>query len=110
VEARLPLPPFLEIRRPLALAPLRHALAQVDGAAVFDATGTLRQLGVRLVPSPDAEESVEGYRGMRHTAARRYSYDDPLATVIVVSEDGPVTVLRNGELLGASPPAPASDD
>lgn len=109
VEARLPLPPFLEIRRPMALAPLRHALAQVDGAAVFDGTGTLRQLGVRLVPSPDAEESVEGYRGMRHTSARRYSYDDPLATVIVVSEDGPVTVLRNGELLGASPPVPVAD-
>ena len=31
-----------------------------------------------------------------------YSYDDPSATVIVVSEDGPVTVLRNGNLLGAS--------
>jgi hypothetical protein len=110
VEERLPLPPFLEILRPMALAPLRHALAQVDGAAVFDAKGTLRQLGVRLVPSPDAEESVEGYRGMRHTSARRYSYDDPLATVIVVSEDGPVTVLRNGELLGASPPPVVLDD
>ncbi len=39
---------------------------------------------------------------MRHTSARRYSYDDPQATVIVVSEDGPVTVLRNGRLLGSS--------
>jgi hypothetical protein len=55
---------------------------------------------VRLVPSPEAESDVEGYRGMRHTSARRYSFDDPLATVIVVSEDGPVTVLRNGEILG----------
>ena len=34
--------------------------------------------------------------GTRHTSARRYSYDDPQATVIVVSEDGPVSVLRNG--------------
>ena len=111
VEERLPLPPFLEILRPMSLAPLRHALAQVDGAAVFDASGTLQQLGVRLVPSSDAEELVEGYRGMRHTSARRYSYDDPLATVIVVSEDGPVTVLRNGEMLGASPtPAPTEID
>lgn len=111
VDARLPLPPFLEILRPLSLSPLRHALAQVDGAAIFDASGTLRQLGVRLVPSPDAEESVEGFRGMRHTSARGYSFDDPLATVIVVSEDGPVTVLRNGEILGASPVAsPAEAD
>lgn len=102
IEARLPLPPPLEVTRPLSLAPLRHALAQVDGAAVFDDGGTLRQLGVRLVPSPAAEAEVEGLRGMRHTASRRYSWDDPTATVVVVSEDGPVTVLRKGEVLGSS--------
>jgi hypothetical protein len=102
VESRLPPPPPLQILRPTGLAPLRHALAQIDGAAVFDATGVLRDLGARLVPSAEAESEVDGYRGMRHTAGRRYSYDDPTATVIVVSEDGPVTVLRNGELLGAS--------
>jgi hypothetical protein len=101
-EERMSLPPPLKISRPTDLAPLRHALAQVDGAAVFDSRGVLRQLGVRLVPSPDAESTVEGYRGMRHTAGRRYSFDDPGATIVVVSEDGPVTVLRNGELLGRS--------
>lgn len=102
VQERLPAPPPLQITHPADLAPFRHVLAQVDGAAVLDASGTLRQLGVRLVPSSDAESSVEGYRGMRHTAGRRYSFDDPAATVVVVSEDGPVTVLRNGELLGRS--------
>ncbi len=101
-EVRLPPPPPLDITRPVALAPLRHALAQIDGAAVFDAHGVLRQLGVRLVPSSEAETSVEGLRGMRHTSGRRYSFDDSAATVIVVSEDGPVTVLRNGKLLGSS--------
>jgi hypothetical protein len=103
-EARLPSPPPLQIRRPTGLAPLRHALAQIDGAAVFDADGVLRDLGVRLVPSAEAEASVDGYRGMRHTAGRRYSFDDPGATVIVVSEDGPVSVLRGGEVLGSSAP------
>lgn len=103
VEERLPTPPALDIRQPFDLAALRHVLAQVDGAAVFDGQGVLRRLGVRLVPSPAAEADVAGFRGMRHTAARRYSFDDPSATVIVVSEDGPVTVLRNGELLGRSP-------
>jgi hypothetical protein len=103
VEARLPRPPPLRITKPADLAPLRHALAQVDGAAVLDGEGVLRQLGVRLVPSPDAETTVEGYRGMRHTSGRRYSFDDPTATVIVVSEDGPVTVLRKGVVIGASP-------
>ena len=99
VEERLPTPPPLRIGTPSHLAPLRHALAQVDGAAVFDADGVLRQLGVRLVPSTAAEAAVEPLRGTRHTSARRYSHDDPLATVIAVSDDGPVSVFRNGEVL-----------
>jgi hypothetical protein len=102
VEERLPTPPPLRIRTPSHLAPLRHALAQVDGAAVFDADGVLRQLGVRLVPSSHAEETVEPLRGTRHTSARRYSHDDPLATVIAVSDDGPVSVFRNGAILANS--------
>ena len=102
VEERLPTPPRLRIRQASHLAPLRHALAQVDGAAVFDAAGVLRRLGVRLVPSNAAEEVVDAYRGTRHTSGRRYSYDDPRATVIAVSEDGPVSVLRNGDVLGRS--------
>lgn len=102
IEVRLPSPPPLDVRRPSDLAPLRHALAQIDGAAVFDAGGVLRELGVRLVPSPEAEAVVEGLRGMRHTSGRRYSFDDPTATVIVVSEDGPVTVLRNAEVVARS--------
>jgi DNA integrity scanning protein DisA with diadenylate cyclase activity len=104
VEERLPTPPALHIGLASHLAPLRHALAQVDGAAVFDGEGVLRQLGVRLVPSKEAEDQVDAFGGTRHTSARRYSHDDPMATVIVVSEDGPVTVLRNGEVLGHSNP------
>jgi Probable sensor domain DACNK len=103
VEERLPTPPPLRIRAASNLAPLRHALAQVDGAAVFDAEGVLRQLGVRLVPSPTAEDSVEAFGGTRHTSGRRYSFDDPTATVVAVSADGPVSVLRNGGVLGRSP-------
>ena len=104
VEERLPTPPPLRIRTPTHLAPLRHALAQVDGAAVFDADGVLRQLGVRLVPSTRAEEAVEPLRGTRHTSARRYSHDDPLAIVIAISDDGPVSVFRDGAILVNSHP------
>jgi hypothetical protein len=102
VEERLPTPPPLRIRTAAHLAPLRHALAQVDGAAIFDAQGSLRQLGVRLIPSAAAETTVEAFGGTRHTSGRRYSHDDPLATVIAVSEDGPVSVLRDGAVLGRS--------
>ena len=102
VEELLPAPPPLQIRTALHLAPLRHALSQIDGAAVFDRDGVLRQLGVRVVPSATAEETVEPLGGTRHTSGRRYSYDDPSATVIAVSDDGPVSVLRNGAVLGRS--------
>jgi hypothetical protein len=102
VEERLPVPPPLDIRRAAHLGPLRHALAQIDGAAIFDAEGLLRQLGVRLVPSVYAEATVEALGGTRHTSGRRYSRDDPRATVIAVSEDGPVSVLRDGKILGSS--------
>jgi len=83
---------------------LRHVLAQIDGANFFDESGTLTEIGVRLVSSPAAERDAAGFRGMRHTSGRRYSFDDPTATVIVVSDDGPVTVFRGGHLLGASAP------
>jgi hypothetical protein len=102
VEERLPTPLPLQIRRASHLAPLRHALAQIDGAAIFDSEGALRQLGVRLIPSPASEAVVEPFGGTRHTSARRYSHDDPFATVVAVSEDGPVSMLRNGNVLGSS--------
>ena len=102
VEERLPEPLSLQVRQASHLAPLRHALAQIDGAALFDGEGILRQLGVRLVPSKAAERSVDALGGTRHTSGRRYSYDDQLATVIAVSEDGPVSVFRGGSVLGTS--------
>lgn len=102
-DHRLAPPPPLRITNPYDLAPLRHALAQVDGATSFDEAGVLRHIGVRLVPSAAAEAGVAGIGGTRHTSARRYSWDDPSAIVIVVSEDGPVTVLRKGKVLGESP-------
>lgn len=101
-EHRMPVPPALRIDRPYDLAPLRHALAQTDGATVFDHSGTLRRMGVRLVPSRAAETEVHPIGGTRHTSARRFSYDVPEAVVIAVSEDGPVTVLQAGSLLGRS--------
>lgn len=95
-------PPEFNVGRPADLAPLYHILGQLDGAAVFDEAGTLTALGVRLVPSRAAEAEVAAFGGTRHTSALRYSHDDPGATVIVVSEEGPVTVIQRGEILGRS--------
>jgi DNA integrity scanning protein DisA with diadenylate cyclase activity len=102
LEDPLPTPPPLHILAATHLAPMRHALAQVDGAAVFSPDGVLRQLGARLAASPETINAVAALGGTRHTSGLRYSYDDPSATVIAVSEDGPVTVLRHGHVLGRS--------
>ncbi len=102
VERRYGRPPDFQIGRPSDLAPLYHVLGQVDGAAVFDHTGMLTELGVRLIPSVAAEAEVEPFGGTRHTSALRYSYDDPQATIIVISEDGPVSVMQAGRRLGQS--------
>lgn len=109
-DDRLATPPPLDVRRPTDLAPLRHALAQIDGASLYDESGILRRIGVRLVPTARSEAEVDGFRGTRHTSGRRYSADDQEATVIVVSEDGPVTVMRGGSIVGASTMTPAPDD
>lgn len=101
-ERRLPPPPPLSVTRPETLGPLRHVLAQLDGAVLFDRTGTVADLGVRIVPSTDAEAQVPPFGGTRHTTARRYSHDDPAAVVIAVSEAGPVTVFRAGQIAGRS--------
>jgi hypothetical protein len=95
-------PPPLDIRQASSLAPLHHVLSQLDGAALFDVGGVLTGLGVRLVPSRASEEAVAPFGGTRHTNARRFSWDEPSAVVIAVSEDGPVTVFRAGEVLGRS--------
>jgi DisA bacterial checkpoint controller nucleotide-binding len=104
VEERLAPPPELRITEPLHLAPLRHALAQTDRAAIFDVSGTLHRLGVRLVPTREAEAAIDPLGGTRHTSARRYSFDDPDAVVIAVSDAGPVSVLQAGEVLATSRP------
>jgi len=102
VEERFAPPPELRIGEPVHLAPLRHALSQTDGAAIFDDTGTLRRLGVRLVPSREAEAAIDPIGGTRHTSARRYSFDDPDAILITVSDSGPVSVLQAGKVLATS--------
>lgn len=102
---------------PLSMSNRRHfaalatVLRQHDLAVVVDPDGGLRKVAVGLRWSPEAEAAVENERGMRHRSAQRYSYDQPAATVVVVSEDGPVTVYRRGEVVVttgamAAPPAP----
>src|SRR3546814_14069879 len=72
-EARLPLPPSLEILRPLSLSPLRHALRQIDGAGIFDASGPLRPPRLRLVPTAERSEVRRVGQGRGSTGRSRWS-------------------------------------
>jgi DNA integrity scanning protein DisA with diadenylate cyclase activity len=84
-------------------------LGQLDGASLFDGSGTLRALGAHLVPSRRAESAIDVLGGTRHTSARRFSHDHPTAVVVVVSEDGPVTVFEHGEVRASSSAGSSTD-
>ncbi len=86
-------------------AAIAQALAQTDGAAIFDGDASLVALGIRLASSAAADRAVGAMRGMRHTSALRYSFDDPHSVVIVVSEDGPVTLMHGGRAVTTVDPS-----
>jgi hypothetical protein len=99
--------PRFRLSEPGHAAAIAHALSQTDGAAIFDEDARLRAIGIRLTPSAASERHVEPIGGMRHTAAVRYSNDDPNCLVIVVSEAGPVTIMHRGAAVATVAP---SDD
>lgn len=72
------------------------AFQQHDLATLVTSDGNVRYLGVGLRASAEAERDVDNSRGMRHRSAQRFSYDHPSTTIAVVSENGPVTIFRDG--------------
>jgi Probable sensor domain DACNK/DisA bacterial checkpoint controller nucleotide-binding len=87
---------------------LLAALSQTDLATLVSPRGAVERLGVGLQSSAEADAAVgSGWGastlartwGMRHRSAARYTYDQPGAVALVVSEDGPVTVFARGKPL-----------
>ena len=96
------------------------SLQQHDLATLVTADGSVMYLGVGLRSSAEAERAVDSDRGMRHRSAQRFSYDHPSTTIAVVSDNGPVTIFRQGRAIGLAgeltfagarigPPRPAPD-
>lgn len=83
---------------PVSKRGVHHAIAnllgQHDGATLLSPDGRLDCTGVELLGQPDAD--VVRHRGMRHRSAARFSLLRPRAVVVVVSEDGPVSVYLDG--------------
>jgi len=92
-------PPPLSVARPDHFPALLSVLAQRDRAAIIDPDGTVAALDVGLSWSERAEQTVGIVGGMRHTSARRFSFEEPGAVVFVVSQDGPATVFSDGSAL-----------
>ena len=71
------------------------AAASAEAAATFD----LSQIK-HVVYVMQENRSFDHYFG---TFPGVRGFDDPTATLIVISEDGPVMVMRNGEIVDTSP-------
>lgn len=91
--------PALSVSDRRHYAALVTVLRQHDLAVLVDKDGVIRKVAVGLRWSEAAETAIDNDRGMRHRSAQRYSYDQGDVTVVVVSEDGPVTFYRHGDVL-----------
>lgn len=80
------------------------SLQQRDLAVVITPDGRVAKLGVGLLSTADADAAVTDVRGMRHRSAHRFSFDQPAVTIVVVSEDGPVTIFREGRPVEVTAP------
>lgn len=89
-------PPPLSVAHREHFPALLSVLGQMDRAALVAPDGRVVALGVGLGWSDRAEELVGITGGMRHTSARRFSFDERDAVAFVVSQDGPASVFSDG--------------
>jgi DNA integrity scanning protein DisA with diadenylate cyclase activity len=94
-------PRALSAADPAHAPAIAHALGQLDRAVILDTSGRLLQANVTLSNS-EAAASRNFTGGTRHNSAGRYSVSDGRGFVFVVSADGPVTVLRSGNVIASS--------
>lgn len=89
---------------------IAHLARHHDGAFLLGPESDVRSLGAHLKYSPKTATHVSGYRGTRHTSAKRYSFEHERALVFVVSEDGCVSVFSDGFKISDSPLYPAFEE
>jgi hypothetical protein len=88
--------PDLNVGCPEHFSALLSALSQTDGATLVGPEGDVVGLADTLLFDDEASSLVPAAVGTRHSSARWFSYEHPATLVIVVSEDGPVSVYCNG--------------
>jgi hypothetical protein len=75
---------------------IRSLLNQYDGAAMLSPYGKIISLGDHLGYSDKAKNLISSIKGTRHTSAQRFSFDEARVVILVVSEEGPVSVFSDG--------------
>ena len=95
-EAGKATPAKLYVGREHQVEAVATLLARLDGACLVGPGGEIERIEMRLAATDEAVDCVPAERGLRHTSAKRYSFDDPACLVFVVSHDGPVTVYSDG--------------
>lgn len=74
-------------------------LASMDGAVILNVNGEMLKVGQRLVPPFVGKYFQEAARGTKHNVASQYSKATD-SVIFVISEDGPISLYRKGELIG----------
>lgn len=92
--------PGLRLTHPEHFAAMTSALSQTDGATLLSPDGSVNALATTLLFDEDASSLVPAPFGTRHSSARWFSFEHPRTLVVVVSEDGPVSVYCNGARIG----------
>jgi DNA integrity scanning protein DisA with diadenylate cyclase activity len=95
--------PSLSVTNRRHFPALFASLQQRDLAVLVTPEGRVAKIGVGLLSTANADAAVTDGRGMRHRSAHRFSFDQPAATIVVVSEDGPVTIFRAGRPIQTHP-------
>ena len=92
----------LDISKKAAQA-LAVSMSQVDGAVQLTADGSLRAFGC-ILDGP-LLSSEDRSRGARYNSALRFSKQNPKCVVVVVSEDGNISLFHEGKNI-QEPPEP----
>lgn len=92
----------LTVIEPLHHPALASAIGQSDGAVLLAPDGKVLAYGATLLPTGGAVAEIAPRLGTRHTSAHRFSHDHPEALVVVVSEDGPLSLYQAGSRIDLS--------
>lgn len=92
-------PPIsLSIRERELWKPLARLLDQVDGAVILSEKGDVIALEAHLATTEAAIDAIPATpgKGTRHLSGRRFSFDETRCVVVVVSQDGPISIFSDG--------------